>query len=1592
MVLVVSASAEFQCNGCHGTSNPVDYRPVDDSSRNISNGGFIGNHRTHLDSSASSAGCGVCHPGSSSYSVSHRENMIKISSRINSSPLTTLYKNTTTAWPQTPTPELGTCTNVNCHFEATSPVWGAIQLAYSSPANNDCNRCHGRAPSDGNHPSTSGRGKKHGDYYGTTTDSCVKCHPDHTGESNRFSHATSAGNRGLIVSFAAAPNDGSGSYSGNTNYPDYLPSRNPARNGTCSSTYCHSPGTKSTGYDPPAKTATWGASLDCTGCHNSDYASGSDMRTGSHRRHTGGISSPIYVNAMNCVKCHAATVRSDMTITDVSHHANKLVEVAFSSSSTAVNGRYNGVLATPASPAAKAPGSAYGSCTNVYCHSTGQGANGSWPPTYRTPVWGDPATGACGTCHGEQYPHAFTIGNPLTSGSHAKHLEYKYYESNALYRDYDKCVVCHSYEKIQFYPEESCHNFMCHDKGKLKHANNEVNVGFPSYFGDAAIYNGSPAPGDGYSNCANTYCHSSGTAVATGTVQNNATANWGSGTLACNACHGYPPAYDNGAPKKNSHVKHSAYTCDKCHNITTYDGNTISSRSTHVNKRYNVDAGGGVSFTYTYAPTGGTCSSSNCHGNGQGGAPAVSSFTWGSSLGCTGCHGDAASNSLSGKHQAHLNNAAVIGVNLGCRDCHAITVSDNSTVSNKAKHANYYKDYSGINAGRYSVSTKLCSNLYCHSNGKGVYVNPPAWNSSHTLGCNGCHGTGNAAGSPDYDSGPAGSATANSHSKHAGPIAYGFKCQVCHYETTSNSTSIRGDINPSKHIDRSSQNVAFDSSQGDASYVTGTRSCSGTYCHSKGTSSSPPYPAPVQTALQWGGAPLGCAGCHYTNYDSGGWQIGNYLAGSHPYHVDATSGARVACYKCHIATVSSGMTITSTSNHVNRNVDIAFDSTTTAALNAKYKGYSAIRSRPSVSAPGSFGSCDNVYCHSNGQNNGGFGITYSNPVWGVSSTGRCPSCHNWGGHGSNPGPPISSGSHTKHIDKIGGLHKSCAVCHFGQYRSLSDTEDHCIGCHKNGVNIWPILHVNGKVDVYFVPEIGGAYNGTPVPGDGYSNCSNTYCHSDGTSISSGIIPDNTSVNWGSGTLACNACHGKSNPKGSPDYANGTRKSNSHSMHTAIGCNYCHAATTYDGINANGWAHINRVYNVIPGGGISFTYTYAPTGGTCSSTYCHSPGTKSTGYDPPAKTATWGASLDCTGCHNSDYASGSDMRTGSHRRHTGGISSPIYVNAMNCVKCHAATVRSDMTITDVSHHANKLVEVAFSSSSTAVNGRYNGVLATPASPAAKAPGSAYGSCTNVYCHSTGQGANGSWPPTYRTPVWGDPATGACGTCHGEQYPHAFTIGNPLTSGSHAKHLEYKYYESNALYRDYDKCVVCHSYEKIQFYPEESCHNFMCHDKGKLKHANNEVNVGFPSYFGDAAIYNGSPAPGDGYSNCANTYCHSSGTAVATGTVQNNATANWGSGTLACNACHGYPPAYDNGAPKKNSHVKHSAYTCDKCHNITTYDGNTISSRSTHVNKRYNVDAGGGVSFTYTYAPTGGTCSAISTSCHNDGGPATWGSSP
>lgn len=1267
---IAATGTVASCTDCHG------YPPADSATRNTGTGAFAGNHSTHF----SVNNCQACHNtvGASEYNHSMRTsvagvNYINMTGVIHRSRMGAAAKyNKGVSFPQSATPTLSTCSNVNCHFETVTPTWGQTTTWSSTKTanNNDanCAQCHASTGL------TSGNHAKHITAGGGTQTACAKCHPDYNALAGAaaFAH-TSSVNAPINVNFAAAPNLG-GSYTGGRTGSNYLPSAATAATGSCSATYCHSPGNKNSAYDAPFTAAAWGGTIDCKGCHGSEMLSGNTISSGSHTGHLTGSLGSGYAQ-VKCVSCHASTATSSMTISDVSRHVNKSVDVAFANSSSAANGSYNGSLAKPGTPSTKLPGSAVGNCQNVYCHSSAQAlADGSATPVYTTPTWGTASTGQCGTCHGVTGSTTHggfggsTNGSTISSGKHTKHLSYVYGIT-----DLDmKCAICHAYDKTAFTTTASSCGTTCHGGAAstaLKHANYEVNVNIANYVGTSASYSGTTKPGDGYGSCSSVYCHSDGQA------------------------------------------------------------------------------------TPGYVPT---------------------PVSWSAAaLTCTSCHGNATTNSpagtaLSGKHAAHVNNAAFFGAgsSLHCIDCHSTAVSNDTTINattGTAVHVNKLINYTGAMAGKpYVTATKVCSNVYCHSSGQATPIfrnmtNSKAWGGAATLDCKGCHGYGpgaftSVAGEPNYTNTGANQPNSNSHQKHVGSVLATARtaCQNCHRLTTATGTSIlAGSVD---HIDRSidarfKRPNSFTNFSG--LYNKSNKTCSATYCHGAG--------APV-----WGGAALACNSCHSAlSSDTG------FSNNAHKIHVgtavqarfDVISGNvssaavyRFGCAACHdpnnasVAHAQGAVSAVQAGNVFFRYTAAGKGSLAAYTANTVVGGTADNTTYNWTTGTGT--GCNNTYCHSNGQKGAAF-VAGSVVSWATTASTDCVKCHGNGTTGNTLSAP-----HAAHVNNpTVNLYLGCADCHVKTVSSNTVLTDRS-------------KHINKLIDY------SGARAGKFMTVATQLTCGNVYCHSSGNLSAPPAYRNMTGgKRWGvaTTTLTCKGCHGYgpgafTSQAGEPNYTNGgagTPTANSHQKHVpqsspaaaAASCVYCHSKTTSNGTSIIASSqHINQFNNYTAGGGKTF---YKAANSSCSNISCH--------YNN-AVAVQWGATnLTCASCHGT-------LSTGAHARHTGAYLArglTAYLNMTANVSpssgdTNATTLANYGFGCSICHpllnttHADGTVDLELNS--VAGGGTIKSKTTTWTRNATTGLTT---DCSNAYCHSDGKGtfiATGAWNTTYTINT-------RCTKCHG-----------------------------------------------------------------------------------------------------------------------------------------------------------------------------------------------------------------------------------
>jgi predicted CxxxxCH...CXXCH cytochrome family protein len=252
--------------------------------------------------------------------------------------------------------------------------------------------------------------------------------------------------------------------------------------------------------------------------------------------------------------------------------------------------------------------------------------------------------------------------------------------------------------------------------------------------------------------------------------------------------------------------------------------------------------------------------------------------------------------------------------------------------------------------------------------------------------------------------------------------------------------------------------------------------------------------------------------------------------------------------------------------------------------------------------------CQCIICHGpNGPHSGGFpsgcNICHGDP----------PLTNQPGADGlvfmPSPTGAATPGAHAKHATES-GYNFTCDTCHFnGMPVTLiaESPQKLQIGFNYLGMG-------GGTYDGFILqsPYTYDATGGTAVTTNGTMTCSNIYCHSNGTSVSSGIVAQSTSPSWDTtGPLPCNTCHGYP-----PQYAQDQPKSNSHVIHVQqlsqnswFNCGTCHYSTTTDGVTITNTAnHVNGRYDVNPSPDVTFTYTYDRGGGTCTNITCHgSPG-------------------------------------------------------------------------------------------------------------------------------------------------------------------------------------------------------------------------------------------------------------------------------------------------------------------------------------------------------------------------------------------------
>ncbi|MHB8790655.1 MAG: CxxxxCH/CxxCH domain c-type cytochrome [Desulfobulbaceae bacterium] len=811
--------------------------------------------------------------------------------------------------------------------------------------------------------------------------------------------------------------------------------------------------------------------------------------------------------------------------------------------------------------------------------------------------------------------------------------------------------------------------------------------------------------------------------------------------------------------------------------------------------------------------------------------------------------------------------------------------------------------------------------------------------------CGACHGFPPEDGATLVSSpGPTGSATAGAHIEHTTNQAIG--CDACHYKNIpdgehNNGTplSVTIGFGPNAPIpqggsydgqalvpyDRTTTVPETTVSSG------GSKTCATLYCHGNyagsGLNASPVWDVP---------ATGDCGTCHGASNTA--WPADAAPAGTHFWHAStaASGGYDMSCLTCHdnvaAGTGPTSYTIADTALHVDGTVDWQFNSSDPRMSGSSAYSVASGTEPPTDGTVRAYGTCSSVYCHSNAQPNGGVGApAYQTPQWATNITcgnlaaGACHAVDQ--GHWLS-GPEISTGSHPKHLTypyNDSSNARKCTLCH--KWNLAAPAHSGCTACHDtaDARTQRNIYHVNKQVDLRFETAFTGA------------------------------------------------------------------------------------TATYNGTPA-------------PGDGY----------GSCASMYCHSQGTTTdaASFVAPNDTAVWGIEFSdttntaksCASCHGAARGWDNVVATNGHTAHVNNESVADYPATDNpwqrgCNTCHSATTTTNDSISSTTNHVNRLANIKFEdvlnrNTDNTTGPTYNGLASTGANGAAVTPDGTGSNCSNLYCHSVGNldqniDANnddigegnvvpvslGAVTKDFLTILWENPTTQLdCDGCHGTfvsdnaYYPdYQSGAAGSTTANSHESHV-----------KDAGKhCKYCH----VTTTPDNSTTPSFFLSNGA--HLNRMEDVAFwpldnwetpspalPVSIPEPTPYNNSSKQ------CANAYCHSDGTAVSTGALANADTVTWGDNTLTCGSCHGGTttgPNYGNGTPKANSHDEHIAagYTCKDCHYGTTEDNATIiaGDGSMHANGTYDLQAGPGISFTYTFNSAGGTCSSVS--CHGGTFTATWG---
>jgi predicted CxxxxCH...CXXCH cytochrome family protein len=483
---------------------------------------------------------------------------------------------------------------------------------------------------------------------------------------------------------------------------------------------------------------------------------------------------------------------------------------------------------------------------------------------------------------------------------------------------------------------------------------------------------------------------------------------------------------------------------------------------------------------------------------------------------------------------------------------------------------------------------------------------------------------------------------AGSHYTH--DTLQSYACESCHADVLIAAGTYTG--SRATHADGgvTADQVVFGGTVGYealAGSYSGGNTCNAVYCHG-GT-------AAVEDGTDitpiWGSAGTGaCGACHpYTAATPPTSQ-------AHQQHAGNGAGEQaLGCETCHYGTTQDGTSIFDRAVHVDGRSAFAIDPTTDS-WSTPAVTYTGAANLDQVNAV--WGSCDNLYCHSDVTSQA---AGFATPAWNGAVV--CGDCHAF---------PVITDSHQDHTDAARKAY-ACDVCHEG-YGSGTTHADFQV--QNSFLTNW-----NGR-DL----SEGGAttYSGGTNPFDAFGSCASLYCHGD----FNGGIAANTPT-WGTTASGdCGTCH-------NDDTVDQTYESHSTHFNSTYGpnigtCGTCHGASTLGTAT-----HVNATTTFEDGSEVAIDGINADgTVTTCDN--CH--GNQSSGGAAAIATAKteWNSEsvndysdVTCESCHGQyDVANSLQDGTGTDAIDVatyfavadGGHSDPNFAVARRraCTDCHDQT--------------------------------------------------------------------------------------------------------------------------------------------------------------------------------------------------------------------------------------------------------------------------------------------------------------------------------